>query len=134
MRDIFIDELCSAVEKNKNIILLVNDLGFGVVEKFCKKFPNNYYNAGISEQSMIGYAAGLATSGKHVFVYSIANFPTFRCAEQLRNDIDYHKLSVTVVSVGAGVGYGNLGYTHHGLQDYSLIRSFPNTLIASPGE
>ena len=134
MRDIFIDELCSAVEKNKNIILLVNDLGFGVVEKFCKKFPINYYNAGISEQSMIGYAAGLAASGKHVFVYSIANFPTFRCAEQLRNDIDYHKLSVTVVSVGAGVGYGNLGYTHHGLQDYSLIRSFPNTLIASPGD
>ena len=134
MRDIFIDELCSAAEKNKNIILLVNDLGFGVVEKFRTKFPNNYFNAGISEQSMIGYAAGLAASGKHVFVYSIANFPTFRCAEQLRNDIDYHNLPVTIVSVGAGVGYGNLGYTHHGLQDYSLMRSFPNTLIASPGD
>jgi transketolase len=134
MRDIFIDELIIATKKNKNIILLVNDLGFGVIEKFVKLFPNNYYNAGISEQSMMGYAAGLAAGGKHVFVYSIANFPTFRCAEQIRNDIDYHNLPVTIVSIGSGVGYGNLGYTHHGLQDYSLMRSFPNMLIASPGD
>ena len=134
MRNIFIDELISATKKNKNIILLVNDLGFGVVEEFCRKFPNNYFNVGISEQSMIGYAAGLAAAGKHVFVYSIANFSTFRCAEQIRNDIDYHNLPVTVVSVGAGVGYGNLGYTHHALQDYALMRSFPNMLIVSPGD
>lgn len=134
MRDIFIEELITATKKNKNIVLIVNDLGFGVIEKFCKKFPNNYFNAGISEQSMIGYAAGLAAAGKHVFVYSIANFPTFRCAEQIRNDVDYHNLPVTIVSVGAGVGYGNLGYTHHALQDYSLMRSFPNTIILSPGD
>ena len=134
MRDIFIDELCIAAKKNKNIILLVNDLGFGVVEKFYKEFPNNFFNAGVSEQSMMGYAAGLASSGKHVFVYSIANFSTFRCAEQIRNDVDYHNLPVTIVSVGSGLGYGNLGYSHHGLQDYGLIRSFPNTVIASPGD
>jgi transketolase len=134
MRDIFIEELILATKKNKNIILLVNDLGFGVIEPYYKKFPKNYFNAGISEQSMMGYAAGLAASGKHVFVYSIANFPTFRCAEQIRNDVDYHNLPVTIVSVGSGVGYGNLGYTHHGLQDYSLMRSFPNMLIASPGD
>jgi transketolase len=134
MRDIFIDELITATKKNRNIILLVNDLGFGVIEKFVQLFPNNYFNAGVSEQSMMGYAAGLAAAGKHVFVYSIANFPTFRCAEQIRNDVDYHKLPVTIVSVGSGVGYGNLGYTHHGLQDYSLMRSLPNMLIASPGD
>lgn len=134
MRNIFIDELILATEKNKNIILLVNDLGFGVIEEFSKKFPNNFFNVGISEQSMIGYAAGLAAAGKHVFVYSIANFSTFRCAEQIRNDIDYHNLPVTVVSVGSGVSYGNLGYTHHALQDYSLMRSFPNMLIVSPGD
>jgi transketolase len=134
MRNIFIDELILATQKNRNIVLLVNDLGFGVIEKFVKKFPNNYYNVGVSEQSMIGYAAGLAAAGKHVFVYSIANFSTFRCAEQIRNDVDYHNLSVTIVSVGAGVGYGNLGYTHHALQDYALMRSFPNMLILSPGD
>ena len=62
MRDIFIDELVKATEKNRNIILLVNDLGFGVIEKFYKKFPNNCFNAGVAEQSMVGYAAGLAAA------------------------------------------------------------------------
>ena len=81
---------------------------------------------------MAGLAAGLALKGFHVFIYSIANFPTFRCAEQIRNDIDYHNLSVTIVAVGSGIGYGNLGYSHHAIQDYALLRSFPNMIIASP--
>jgi transketolase len=134
MKNIFIDQLSIATRRNKNICLIVNDLGFGMVENYSKEFPRNIFNAGISEQSMIGYAAGLAAKGKHVFVYSIANFNTFRCAEQIRNDVDYHNLPVTIVSAGAGVSYGNLGYSHHAIQDYSLIRSFPNMLIASPGD
>ena len=134
MKNIFIEELILATNKNKNICLIVNDLGYGMIEPYAKKFPKNLYNAGVSEQSMMGYAAGLAATGKHVFVYSIANFNTFRCAEQIRNDVDYHNLPVTIVSAGSGVGYGNLGYTHHAIQDYSLIRNFPNMLIASPGD
>ncbi len=134
MKQIFINELIKATRRNKNICLIVNDLGYGMIEPFQKEFPNNIFNAGISEQSMMGYAAGLSSAGKHVFVYSIGNFNTFRCAEQIRNDIDYHKLNVTIVSAGAGVGYGNLGYSHHAIQDYSLMRSFPNMLIASPGD
>jgi transketolase len=82
---------------------------------------------------MMGIAAGIASENSNVFVYSIANFATFRCAEQIRNDVDYHNLPVTIVSVGSGVGYGNLGYTHHALQDYALMRSFPNMQILSPG-
>ena len=134
MRKIFINELIKAAKTNNKIILLVGDLGFGVIEPFAEKYPKQIINAGVSEQNMIGLAAGLASEGNHVFVYSIANFPTFRCAEQIRNDIDYHKLSVTVVSVGAGVSYGNLGYSHHAIQDYALMRSFPNMLIASPSD
>ena len=132
MKKIFINELIIATIKNKNILLIVNDLGFGMLEPYASKFPKNVFNAGVSEQSMMGYAAGLAASGKQVFVYSIGNFSTFRCAEQIRNDIDYHKLNVTIVSVGAGVGYGNLGYSHHAIQDYALMRSFPNMQIVSP--
>ena len=134
MRNIFIKELVLAAEKNKNIFLVTNDLGYNVIEEFQNKFQKNVINAGVSEQSMMGYAAGLAASGKHVFVYSIGNFNTFRCAEQIRNDVDYHNLPVTIVSVGGGVGYGSLGYSHHAIQDYSLMRSFPNILIAAPGD
>ncbi len=134
MRNLFIDILVKEARLNKKIVLIVGDLGFNVVEPFKKEFPNRFFNAGVSEQSMIGIAAGLSMNGFQVFVYSIANFPTFRCAEQIRNDLDYHKLPVTVVSVGSGLGYGNLGYTHHGLQDYALMRSFPNTIICSPAD
>ena len=132
MRKIFINQLVKEATKNKKIILIVGDLGYGIVEPFKKKFPDRFFNAGVAEQSMAGLAAGLALKGFHVFIYSIANFPTFRCAEQIRNDIDYHNLPVTIVSVGSGVGYGNLGYSHHAIQDYALLRSFPNTIIASP--
>ena len=132
MRKLLIKELIK-INKNKKIYLIINDLGFNVVEPFKKKFPDRIFNAGVSEQNMMGMAAGIASEKCNVFVYSIANFSTFRCAEQIRNDIDYHKLPVTIVSVGAGLGYGNLGYTHHALQDYALMRSFPNMLILSPG-
>ena len=83
---------------------------------------------------MIGIAAGLAKSGMRPFVYSIANFPTFRCLEQIRNDICYHNLPVTIVSVGAGLGYGTLGYTHHGIEDIAALRSLPNISIYSPSD
>lgn len=132
MRNTFIKLLVKLAKRNNKIILMVGDLGFNVVEPFKKKFPDRFINAGVSEQNMASMAAGLAVKGFHVFIYSIANFPTFRCAEQIRNDIDYHKLSVTIVTVGSGVGYGNLGYTHHGIQDYGLMRLFTNTTICSP--
>ena len=134
MRSAFIDELCSAAEKDTSIILVVGDLGFGVVEDFAKRFPKQFINAGVAEQNMMGLCAGLASEGCKVFAYSIANFPTFRCAEQIRNDIDYHQLPVTIVSVGGGLSYGSLGYSHHAIQDYALMRSMPNMLIASPGD
>lgn len=134
MRDTFITELIKCAELNKKIVLVVGDLGYNVVEAFAKRFPQRFFNAGIAEQSMAGLAAGLASEGYHVFVYSIANFPTFRCAEQIRNDIDYHKLPVTIVAVGGGLSYGALGYSHHAIQDYALMRTMPNTLIAAPGD
>ena len=132
MRKLFINELAKKNSK-KNNYLLINDLGLNVVESFKKKYPDRIFNAGVSEQNMMGMAAGIASEKNNVFVYSIANFSTFRCAEQIRNDVDYHKLPVTIVSVGSGLGYGNLGYTHHALQDYALMRSFPNIKILSPG-
>ena len=134
MRNAFIDELVKAAAINDNIVLIIGDLGFGVVEPFATRFPHRFFNAGVAEQNMMGMAAGLASEGFHVFVYSIANFPTMRCAEQIRNDVDYHSFPVTIVAVGGGVAYGNLGYSHHAVQDYALLRTMPNMLIAAPGD
>jgi len=134
VRNAFIDELTAAAEVHDNIALVVGDLGYGVVDRFSKRFPTRFFNAGVAEQNMMGLSAGLASEGFHVFVYSIANFPTFRCAEQIRNDVDYHELPVTVVAVGGGLAYGNLGYSHHAVQDFALMRSMPNMLIAAPGD
>jgi transketolase len=134
MRSAFIDELVQLASQRSNIALVVGDLGYSVIEPFADRFPDRFFNAGVAEQNMTGLAAGLASEGFHVFTYSIANFPTFRCAEQIRNDIDYQNLAVTVVAVGGGLAYGALGYSHHAVQDYALMRSFPNMLIAAPGD
>ena len=134
MRNAFIEELVLAAETNPRIALVVGDLGYGVVEPFAQRFPTRFFNSGVAEQNMMGVSAGLASEGFHVFVYSIANFPTFRCAEQIRNDVDYHQLPVTIVAVGGGLAYGNLGYSHHAIQDMALMRTMPSILIAAPGD
>lgn len=134
MRNAFIEELVTLARQHPQVALIVGDLGYSVVEPFAEEFPDRFINAGVAEQNMTGLAAGMASEGYHVFTYSIANFPTFRCAEQIRNDVAYHKLPVTVVSVGGGLAYGALGYSHHAVQDYALMRTLPNMLIAAPGD
>lgn len=134
MRNNFINYLIQEAKQNKNIFLIVGDLGYNVVEPFKKLFPDRFLNVGVAEQNLAGIAAGIASEGMHVFMYSIGNFPTFRCAEYLRNDIDYHNLSVTIVAVGSGLSYGNLGYSHHAIQDYGLIRMMKNFLIYAPSD
>lgn len=134
MRNAFIQELVLLARQHPKIALIVGDLGYSVVEPFADEFPHRFINAGVSEQNMTGLAAGMASEGYHVFTYSIANFPTFRCAEQIRNDVAYHNLPVTIVAVGGGLAYGALGYSHHAVQDYALMRTLPNMLIAAPGD
>lgn len=134
MRDTFINKLMDLASEDESVMLLTGDLGFGVLEKFAEKFPRRFINCGVAEQSMMGIAAGLAKSGFKPYVYSIANFPTFRCLEQIRNDICYHNLAVTIVSVGGGLGYGTLGYTHHGVEDLAVMRVLPRINVYSPAD
>lgn len=134
MRTAFIQELIRQARARPDIFLVVGDLGYSVVEPFAEEFPGRYLNAGVAEQNMTGVAAGLASEGHHVFTYSIANFPTVRCLEQIRNDVAYHRLPVTVVSVGAGLAYGNLGYSHHAVQDIAMMRTLPEMTILSPAD
>jgi transketolase len=134
MRTAFIQELIQQARIHPDIFLVVGDLGFSVIEPFAEEFPDRYLNAGVAEQNMTGVAAGLASEGYHVFTYSIANFPTLRCLEQIRNDAAYHRLPVTVVAVGAGMSYGNLGYSHHAVQDIGIMRALPEMTILSPAD
>lgn len=133
MRDSFTAELTLMVEKDPKIILITGDLGFGVFDDFIERFPNNFINAGVAEQNMTGMAAGLAKEGFKVFTYSIGNFSTLRCLEQIRNDACYHNLNVNVVSVGAGFSYGPLGMSHHATEDLAIMRALPNVTVLSPG-
>ena len=110
MRGAFARSLVALAEHDPRVWLLTGDLGFSVLEPFAERFPERFVNVGVAEQNMIGVAAGLAHSGKRVFVYSIANFPTLRCLEQIRNDVCYHGLPVRIVSVGGGVAYGAAGF------------------------
>jgi len=132
MRTAFINWLCSRAATDPAIVLLTADLGYSVVEPFAEAFPDRFINIGVAEQNMVGIAAGLASEGYKPYTYSIGIFPTFRCAEQLRNDIDYHELPVVTSTVGSGLAYGALGYTHHMIQDLALMRSLPNTMIGTP--
>lgn len=134
MRTAFIDQLIKEARKNDKIFLLVGDLGYNVIEPFVKEFPDRYRNVGIAEQNMAGIAAGLAMTGYNVYFYSIGNFPTLRCIEQIRNDIAYHHLSVKVVAVGGGFAYADLGATHHATETIGMLRAIPNMVICSPAD
>jgi transketolase len=134
MRNAFIDELTVLAESDEEIFLIVGDLGFGVIENFERRFPRQFLNAGVAEQNMMGMAAGLASAGFKVFVYSIGNFPVFRCLEQIRNDVCYHQLNVSIVSIGAGLSYGTLGYSHHAVDDIGVMNALPGMTIYSPAD
>jgi transketolase len=132
VRDHFIQRLTSLVQKDPNILLITGDLGFSVFDDFRKDYPNNFINVGVAEQEMIGLATGLALEGKTTFTYSIANFATLRCLEQIRNDAAYHGANVNVVCIGGGFSYGPLGISHHATEDLAILRSIPDITVVAP--
>lgn len=134
MRNVIIDEVYQIMKKNKDSYFLTGDLGYNTLEKIEKDFPGRFINVGIAEQNMIGIASGLALSGKKVFVYSIIPFLIMRCFEQIRNDVCYHDLDVTLLGSGSGLTYGILGSTHFALEDLAILRSLPNMTIFSPAD
>lgn len=132
MRNHLINKITEFAGQNENIMLITADLGFSVIEKFKERFPNRYINVGIAEQNMATVAAGLALEGNTVFIYSIGNFPTLRCIEQIRNDICYHNANVKILAVGSGFAYGTLGMTHHATEDLAIMRALPNMKVFTP--
>ncbi len=132
MRDTFIKVLEELAGSDPRIMLVTGDLGFGVFNDYREKYPEQFLNAGVAEQNMTGVATGMALEGRIVFTYSIANFPTLRCLEQIRNDACYHNADVKVVSIGGGFSYGSLGISHHATEDLAIMRSLPDITVVSP--
>ncbi len=132
MRDAFVSALTSLAENDKDVIFLTGDLGFGVFDEFESRFPNQYFNVGVAEQNMTGLAVGLSLEGKKVVTYSIANFATLRCLEQIRNDACYHDTNITIVANGGGFSYGSLGMSHHATEDLAILRALPNITVLAP--
>lgn len=134
MRNTFVNCLYEQAKTDDRIFVLTPDLGFSILEKFQEQFPDRFLNIGIAEQNAIGVAAGLALSGKLVYVYSIIPFITMRCFEQIRVDVAYMNTNVRIIGVGAGLSYGPAGATHHAIEDIAIMRTLPNMTICCPGD
>ncbi len=134
MRTAFINTLVEEAKRDSRIFLLTGDLGYGVIEPFAKELPDRFLNMGVAEQNMVGFAAGLALSGKIPVVYSIATFMTLKTMEQIRNDICYQNLNVKIVGVGSGLTYSQYGATHQSVEDIALMRVLPNMKVICPGD
>ena len=134
MRNAFIQTLLERAKRNPDVELITGDLGFGVLKPFWEALPDQFLDVGIAEQNMTSIAAGMALEGKTVFTYSIGNFSTLRCIEQIRNDCAYHNANVKIVCVGGGFVYGSLGMSHHATEDLAIMRAIPNIHVFAPAD
>ena len=134
MRNAFADELTRLGTEDARVVMLSGDIGNRLFDKFKDKHPSRFFNCGVAEANMMGVAAGMAMNGLRPVAYTITPFVTTRCLEQIRTDVCYHEVPVTIVAVGAGLAYSGLGPTHHACEDISFLRSIPNMVVICPGD
>ena len=132
MRKAFNEELLKIAHADPRVFMILADIGYGEIEPFANAFPDRFINCGVAEQNMTGVACGVAMEGNIAITYSIANFPTLRCFEQIRNDVCYHNANVKIVIIGGGLAYGPLGISHHSTEDLAVMRALPNMVCLSP--
>ena len=132
MRTLFNNVLVECARKDPRIWMILADIGYGEIEPFRDTFPDRWYNCGVAEQNMTGVACGVALEGNIAVTYSIANFPTLRCLEQIRNDVCYHNANVKIVIIGGGLAYGPLGVSHQATEDIAIMRALPNMVVFCP--
>lgn len=132
-RKSFTDTLLSLAKNDKQIIAVTTDArGSATLNDYAKELPKQFVECGIAEQDAIGISAGLAHSGKKVFVCGPACFYVARSLEQIKVDLAYSQNNVKVLGVSGGVAYGALGATHHSLHDIAALRTFPGMQIVLP--
>ncbi|HKO49893.1 MAG TPA: transketolase C-terminal domain-containing protein [Polyangiaceae bacterium] len=132
MRVDFVKAVETVLARDPRALFITGDLGFNSLEQLVTKYGKRFINAGVAEQSMMGLAAGTALTGFRPWVYSIAPFATFRCLEQIRNDVCLHRLPVRIVGNGGGYTYGIMGSTHHALEDLAVLKVLPNMQLFFP--
>ena len=132
MRTLFNKVLVDIARKDPRIWMILADIGYGEIEPFRDAFPERWFNCGVAEQNMTGVACGVAMEGNIAITYSIANFPTLRCLEQIRNDVCYHNANVKIVVIGGGLAYGPLGVSHQATEDIAILRALPNLVVFCP--
>ena len=134
-RAMFGQFMINIAKKNKKLMVLSADLGRSSgLARFKVEFPKQYISVGISEQNLIGVAAGLADEGFKVFVTSFAPFLSMRASEQIRMNLGYMKHSVNLVALGSGLSMGFLGNSHFGLEDIAIMRTIPNLNVTCPSD
>lgn len=134
MRNAFADELTKLGDDDPRVVMLSGDIGNKLFDAFKGRHPNRFFNCGVAEANMTGLAAGLAMNGLRPVTYTITPFVTTRCLEQIRTDVCYHNVPVTIVAVGAGLAYAGLGPTHHACEDIAFLRALPNMVVICPGD
>ena len=134
MRNAFADEITTLAQTYSDIVLLAGDIGNRLFDRYKESIPERFYNCGVAEANMTGVASGLATNGLKAFTYTITPFNTSRCFEQIRLDICYPNLPVTIVGTGSGLSYAGLGATHHSMEDIGILRTIPNLQIICPAD
>jgi transketolase len=134
MRNAFADEILKLALADERIVVLSGDIGNRLFDKFKASMPTRFYNCGVAEANMISLAAGLASSGLHPVCYTITPFVTTRCLEQIKLDVCYHNMPVTIVGTGSGLSYAALGSTHHSFEDLAIMRSLPGMNVLAPAD
>ena len=134
MRNAFAEEAVTLASEDEQYFLLSGDIGNRLFNTYKERFSERFMNCGVAEANMTGVAAGMAMAGLRPMTYTIATFNTARCLEQIRVDVCFHNLPVTIVGVGAGLSYAGLGYTHHATEDIAMMRIFPNMTVLCPGD
>jgi transketolase len=134
MRNAFADEVTRLAIADERVVLLSGDIGNRLFDDLKERVPDRFFNCGVAEANMMSLAAGLALSGLRPIVYTITPFVTSRCLEQIRDDVCYHDVGVTIVGTGAGLSYATLGATHHSLEDMGMLRLLPNMKVLAPAD
>jgi transketolase len=134
MRNAFAKVVCAIAERDPSVVLLSGDIGNRLFDDFKARCPGRFFNCGVAEANMMSLAAGMASCGMRPVVYTITPFLTYRCMEQIRDDVCYHNQRVVIVGTGSGLSYASLGTTHHSCEEMGMLRLLPGLSVLAPAD